>query len=756
MLKDIQARNPASLPARNSTGDAGANVARGQASARAGGRARQSSLKRFGLLLFALFSAVVHQGQAAIQFDVFLGYDGFLGEANWFPVVCEIKNDGPSFNGIVEVDHSRVSQGQKYQLLVELPTGTLKRVVIPVFSATRGFTSWDVRLLDDRGKTRAEQPDVRPRRQVLAETPIIGALARTSGGVPQIHPVLAQQAELQPAAARLLPAIFPDNPLALDGLDALYLNSERASDLTVPQVQALTSWLHAGGHLIVAVEQPSDVSASPWLRTLFPVEVRELRTLNRHSGLGDWIRKPEWPARSSLPEPSNRSGSPSGEADRPFATLADDFGFEASALQVAVGQLRSGRVLAQEAEVPLMVTETLGQGRVTALLFSPEREPVRSWKLLPQFWARLAEVPGDRYVSSEQNQYSYGGWSSDGIFGAMLDTRQVHKLPIAWLLLLLVVYLVVIGPLDHYWLKRIGRPMLTWITFPCYVVFFSLLIYFIGYKLRAGDSEWNQMHVVDVLGEGARAELRGRTYASVYAPANQTYALEGRQRFSTIRGESAASWSGHSGQARMGIVQNGGNYQADVFVPVWTSQLLVSDWLQPASYPPLQVTVANAGGELQIKVENRTESPVSSLHFAFGDRLVPLGEIAAKQTRTFTVPPAGGMMLKDYVWQHGAGFQNAVQSRQQAFGQSARSRIDDLPNGAIAASFLGHLPHQEQQYNRFIIASGTDLSPVLANGGGILLGWSANQSPTAPMHRFSPKRFSQNTLWRVAVTLPQP
>ena len=50
---------------------------------------------------------------------------------------------------------------------------------------------------------------------------------------------------------------------------------------------------------------------------------------------------------------------------------------------------------------------------------------------------------------------------------------------------------------------------------------FSLLIYFIGYKLRAGESEWNELHLVDVLQKGDRAEFRGQTYASVYSPANQ-------------------------------------------------------------------------------------------------------------------------------------------------------------------------------------------------------------------------------------------
>ena len=143
---------------------------------------------------------------------------------------------------------------------------------------------------------------------------------------------------------------------------------------------------------------------------------------------------------------------------------------------VASGKLLDGQPVVTTEAGPLIVSAARGRGRITALLFSPEREPMRSWKHLPTFWARVTDVPLAWYVSSDFNRS--GGWSSDGIFGAMIDSKQVHKLPIEWLLLLLVVYLVVIGPFDQYWLKRIGRPMLTWITFPCYVVLFSLLIYF--------------------------------------------------------------------------------------------------------------------------------------------------------------------------------------------------------------------------------------------------------------------------------------
>ena len=179
-----------------------------------------------------------------LQFDVFLGYDSIVPEACWFPVVCEIKNDGPAFTGVVEVGGGQFTEGQARRLEVELPTGTLKRVVIPVFSTARGYSRWDVRLLDERGRVRAEQMGIPPRRQMASNVPLIGALARTAGGAPVIRPILPTAAELQPASARLQPSIFPDNPLVLDGMESIYLNSEKAPELKVAQANALLDWLH--------------------------------------------------------------------------------------------------------------------------------------------------------------------------------------------------------------------------------------------------------------------------------------------------------------------------------------------------------------------------------------------------------------------------------------------------------------------------------------------------------------------------------
>ena len=463
-------------------------------------------LRRLLLLLLCgglLAVSAAETAYAAFQFDVFLGYEGMVPEASWFPVVCEIKNDGPPFKGRIEISEGRFDQGQVRYAEVELPTTTLKRVVIPVFSAARSMRSWDVRLLDERGKVRAEQLNVPSRKDVPVGTPIMGALTRSAGSVPEF--AKPQNTELQPQAARILPDIFPDNPLVLEGLASIYLSSERAPLLSDSQARALLAWLNAGGHLIVGVEQTTDINATRWLNSVLPFVPREMKSVAQHRELQDWLRSATWrtnvaiggnnvyppgayngrnnPSRQRRSAPSPSSGQELA-AGNPFSDLPDDFNFEASEMLVATGKLLDGQVVAAAGDTPLIVGANRGRGHVTMLLFSPEREPFKSWKNQSTFWAKLIDVPGIWYVAKANT--TSGGQASDGIFKAMIDTRQIHQLPVAWLLLLLVVYLVVIGPLDQFWLKRIGRPMLTWITFPCYVVAFSLIIYLIGYKLRAG------------------------------------------------------------------------------------------------------------------------------------------------------------------------------------------------------------------------------------------------------------------------------
>ncbi len=702
-------------------------------------------LVAFFLLLFAFATAA----RAEIQFDVFLGYGdlgggGLIPEASWFPVVCEIKNDGPTFDGVVEVSAGTYSDNQTRRFIVELPTGTLKRISIPVFSGGRYQNYWNVRLLDEHGRVRAEHSNLGPRIALAPGVTLLGALPRTSVGVPVIRQITARNTEFQPAVARFAEgAILPDNPLEWEGMDSFYLNSEEAPGLGVGQVNALLGWLNAGGHLIIGVESVSDVNATAWLHSIVPFDLAGMRTITNHSGLQQWL------GGSSILSgafASSRFRHLGGGDFNAFAGLPSDSDFENAELLVATGTPHNGRVLASAGDAPLIVSALQGRGRVTVLLFNPERDPVRSWKNLPSFWAKLAGVPSVFYKDPPENLSMSANWSVDGVFGAMIDSKQVRKLPVEWLLLLLILYLLVIGPFDQYWLKRLKRPMLTWLTFPCYVVCFSLLIYFIGYKLRAGETEWNEIHLVDVLLNGDHAELRGRTYASIYSPVNADYKVESDLHYSTFRGEFRGNMGGGSQDERADILQAGDNFKADIFVPVWTSQLYMSDWWQTAEQVPVELGVFSAGQDLSVNVVNHGQKPLSPVRLVVGQMIYELGEIPAATNKTFKLARSQGQMLNAYVGSHSDKFLGAVEQRRSAFGASGSGHIEDLPDSSMAVSFLS-----TGDPANFETAPGQDLSVLPQQDQAVLLAWQPDYSPVKPMNQFPTLRSHKDTLWRVAV-----
>jgi hypothetical protein len=696
-----------------------------------------ASRHRILLLALAFFCSAATVG-AALQFDVFLGYDNVLPERSWFPITCELNNDGPSFNAVIELTAQDFGRGQTRRVALDLPANTRKRVFIPVF-ASAGV--WNVRLLDERRKVRAEQT-LQPGKIVKTGLPLIASLARTVAGAP-VLPDLSPQLpnESKYAAARLQPALFPDNPLALDGIDLLYVSSERAAKLGVGQVNAVMAWLQEGGRLIIGVEDLTDVNATPWLREMLPCDLSATISVKEQGRLQDWSARNVNFRRSSLPFKIAPGADPEEAAQ-----------FAASTLQVAEGSLRDGKVMVGSDSAPLVINASRGRGTITVLTFSPEREPFVSWKERGWFWARLAGIPAAAF-QSVQLLSSPARLSSDEIFGAMIDSKQVRKLPLGWLLALLAAYLVVIGPLDQYWLKKINRPMLTWVTFPCYVLIFSGLIYFIGFHLRAGQLEWNELNLVDILPANDRAVLRGQTYVSIYSPNNAHYELASRQKFACLRGESLGNVSGAQETSRAVVLQTGENFEADAYVPVWTSQLFVSDWVQAAPLP-LEMTVSLQGTVWQVTVENHLDRALPQVRAVLGGRIYDLGPLSGGETKSVSLPIGQGTAVGDMARQYGNAFRSAIQSRHNSFGENVNP-LSDLPACSMAASFISNvnINNNNSGWNNFAAPSSLDLSRFADDSHGILLAWDPDHSLTEPLNRFHPRRLHRDSLLRLVIPI---
>ena len=720
------------------------------------GRTRRKA-RRIGLAagLVGLLGGVA---QAEIQFDVFVGYgsggvnDGTVKEAAWFPVACEVLNDGPAFDAVFELSSQQIGGGHTIRVPIELPSNTRKRFSFPVFSGGR-YASWHARLTDDRGRTQAERTDLRTQ-DISWETYLLGGLPRTFGGLPSLPQPDGPRDEIKPRVARLTAELFPDNPIALEGLDALYVNSEKALELNPAQAAALTAWVRGGGHLIVAPEQAQDILSTPWLDALMPVRFGAMST-NRTGGVfSQWIRSgpadkspfESWTGDLNVPA-NNRPGQP--QFQNAYLSVETDGAFESASFPAFALSPRDGKALLTSSAGPLAVTAERDRGRVTALAFSPEREPFKSWKGREWFWARLAGIPGMTLSRADRNVY--GGNSVDGVFGAMIDSRQVRKLPVEWLLVLLIVYLIVIGPLDHWWLKKINRQILTWITFPLYVVAFSLLIYWIGYKLRAGETEWNELHVVDILPGAGEVELRGRSYGSLYSSVNAAYDLVPPLQHAVLRGEFIGSYGGRQASGSMTTQLSDQELRARVSVPVWTSLLYTTDWAQ-ATNAPITASLQTSGNELRIAVQNQQPRPLDDVRFVYQGRYFDLGTIAANARRTFNFRLTEGVSLGNAINARLNQFRMAVGSRRQAFGRTESGRVDPDADNLLAITFLGQGTARNPSQRDWVYPPGLELSPLLDRGEGVLLAWQPGVTvASAPFIRSTVPRVTSSTFYRLAV-----
>ena len=668
---------------------------------------------------------------AEVRFDVFMGFSGKARNGEWFPVTVEIENDGPTFNGEIEIKPSSFKE-QSIRYTIELPNNTRKRLSIPVFN--NSSYRWNAKLLND-GKVVSRNDNLR-----IDSIPWFSKLFAAVSGQQSSGPVLPEtrfknnnaNRRFSPEVVNIQADIFPDNPVTLHGLSSLYLNSKRAINFRAEQASAVSIWVRSGGHLILGVDQPSDITGTPWLRELLNTQFGLIQNLEVGPLIRDWL---------------SNAGYPVGAIDEEFNTKF---------LNATPVRLKDGKTLMSFDGETLIANANRGLGQVTILGFNPEREPIRSWENRAWLWARLADIDSEWFVS-EKPPRDYGRMNVDGLYGMMIDSRQVSKLPVIWLILLLITYLVIIGPVDRIWLKRINKQMLTWLTFPIYVIFFSFLIYYIGYRLRAGQLEINELHVVDVL-PGDQVALRGRSYASIYSPSNKDYLMGGSLALGAFRNESS-SFSNGAGNQPLLIGLSPGKLEAKARVPIWTSRLFSSEWVS-GSEVNIQASVTKQNFDTyQLEILNGLRKPI------VGAAFVALQRIVYDESINITPGERGLLELKrsdskvrDVISGFSSNIRNSIQSRNRAFGNAELSRMDLGLMNIVTGSFPGMLELEgikqfKKDVNQFDSSGGMDISEYLERDGSVLFVFVEDQSPISSTGLFESKLRKSHSLYRIPIKL---
>ncbi|MFM7152373.1 MAG: hypothetical protein ACKO23_21300, partial [Gemmataceae bacterium] len=293
---------------------------------------------------------------------------------------------------------------------------------------------------------------------------------------------------------------------------------------------------------------------------------------------------------------------------------------------------------------PVLLQSACGLGRVILATFDLDMPPFSTWDGAESFWSRLLRevvpylpqrVPGKADAAQKKAKPGGGAKAIGMNEGLKYDLRaelkrgletfeEVPTISFAWVALFLLLYILLIGPIDYFLLKKVFKRMeWTWVTFPALVLLSSIAAYATAYSLKGEDLRINKIDLVEVDLEGpGGGQIYGHTWATLFSPRTANYTLA-----TTPVGQ---AWTGKPATGNAGTVVTlleGGEstFRAGVQIPfrqpydyapeeigvsglptpVWSTRSIVAEWRtgMPASGPPLDAR--DEGGPLRVSRDGK-------------------------------------------------------------------------------------------------------------------------------------------------------
>lgn len=420
---------------------------------------------------------------------------------------------------------------------------------------------------------------------------------------------------------------LPTRWYGLEGVDAVVISTSRPELFRRLQagdarVRALKQWVQMGGRLILCAGSRAEEVLHPGMplatfapgRLLGLIDLAQAAALEAYTGL-------------EAPRPITAPGEP---------------------LRLLVPRFENvrGKVEAAESELALVIRTPWVCGEVVFVGVDLDQRPLANWPSRTAMVRRLLEGRPQRYVEAPATSAATRVLGYADLAGqlhlALDEFAGVRVVPFWLVALLVLLYVVLIGPLDYllvkHWLKRMEA---TWITFPLIVLSVSAAAYGAAVWLKGSQVRMNQVDLVDVdLGSGC---VRGTTWLNVYSPHATPFdlsvhpsvrdALE-RPQDSPAAAQRTAnalsqppldalsqhgvllSWTAPTASRRRPaptaqafaepytcLMEEG--RLAGLPIPVWSSRALVARWWADMPAPPLHVELSEqADGSLQGRVCN--------------------------------------------------------------------------------------------------------------------------------------------------------
>jgi hypothetical protein len=476
----------------------------------------------FALVNFVLPSqALAHERTGGPTFQVKAGFESHYRDGNWVPVQITLRNDGPDFNGLLSLitptPQFQVSGSQgipsNYQVSIALANGARKQVTmyLPLYFDAQNVT---VKLLDSSGHNVGSQ--------TAALTPLtpgdvfIGILSDQSSGFSSLSalPLPTQGGSI--VLDFLNANTMPTMAAALKNFNIIVLDDFTTTNLSTIQLNALQNWMNQGGSLILA-------GGPEWHRTLgtlpaglAPIQVYGSSTI---------------PAGTVLLPPGG-SVAPGSRQHNVPATVHSSVSISTATL-IPHGNDGKSEVILASPTAPLIVQTHQEQGTIIYLAFDPTLEPILGWQGVSLLWnSLLLRSLGDQLLP--HSGISPGlGTSTQQVqpilanrMSGFLQSLLPSSIPPPWrtLGILLVCYILALGPVRFLLVKRLKGHYWSWRIILSSIVIFSLLSYGLAYIEKGSSILSDSISIAQFSQNGASVHIS--TYTGVFVPNEGNYQVQ--------------------------------------------------------------------------------------------------------------------------------------------------------------------------------------------------------------------------------------
>ena len=557
----------------------------------------------------------------------------------WTPVQITLNNDGPDFRGVLSATtYAGISRTGlvfgtilpwSYQEPVSLPHGAQKQInlFVPFYenpAIPRGILAT---LSDNNGKVITTQ--TAKSLSLDASTLLVGILSDQTAqgtGFSPLSAVSLPDPSRSIELATLSASTLPDMAEVLDNFDVIVLEDFNVSLLNAAQLSSLQTWVNQGGVLI-------EVGGSQWQRTLSTLPPQLSPVIIRGTGA--------LPAATHLLPTGSPTIAETGQKAAPdilqqsitisTATLPgkDD------ARQEAFSNLET--VMAFDT-TPLIVQAHQGQGVICYLAFDPAVAPFVDWPGVGVLWkGLLIRTLGDQsLIPGFTPTYNNGPGQSILRGGLFQILQPVAPFPIWVLVIFLLGYIIVIGPIRFFIVKRLKHADWNWRIILSSVIVFSLLTYGLAYSQKGASI--NSISIIQLNQGGSVAHVTSFFSASIPGGGNIEVHLPARSLAQPI---TIAPFQGDlrvlSSDAGTTITvgQNETNIHLLNAGP-WTLHPMVTERDQQLHGGLLSHLVLG-GGILSGSVTNTLDTSLSDVYILMPHSFAYIGSLLAGQTRQVNV-----------------------------------------------------------------------------------------------------------------------